>query len=165
MLTPSISEANQNPGSQTGSQRRQTSATQGDTKQRLIQLAGASGDGRRSSATVKLRLTGEGSLVRTQLCLPGHRVLERPCAARGEPSHGPYDSHGGRFGQAPRAWRRCRLPRGGQDPKPLAEPAVPVSRHGLSNLQAADSAARLASIRLATSAYYRWSGYAMREPS
>jgi hypothetical protein len=35
-----------------------------------------------------------------------------------------------------------------RNPKPLAEPVVPVSRQRLSNLQAADSSARLASILL-----------------
>jgi hypothetical protein len=42
-------------------------ATQGDTRRRSVQLAGITSDNERRLATVRLRLTSEGSLVRTQL--------------------------------------------------------------------------------------------------
>src|SRR6185437_11614902 len=46
-------------------------ATQGDVWRRCLQLAGSSGDAGQRPATVRLRLTCEESLVRTQLRPPG----------------------------------------------------------------------------------------------
>ena len=77
ILTPPISEANQISGSQTGSQRRQASGDAGRRPATIVQLAGTSGDARRRPATLELRLTSEGSLVRTQLRPPGQRHLSR----------------------------------------------------------------------------------------
>ena len=48
-------------------------ATQGDVWRRCLQLAGSSGDAGQRPATVRLRLTSEGSLVRTQLRPPDPR--------------------------------------------------------------------------------------------
>src|SRR5208337_5012204 len=48
-----------------------------------VQLTGTSGDGRRRPATVRLRPTSEGPLVRTQLCPPGQRLSVDSAGRRG----------------------------------------------------------------------------------
>jgi integrase len=75
-----LSEGNDISGSQRGANGDRRLATSGDARRRLVQSAGVTGDIRRRPATVRLRLTSEGSLVRTQLRPPGtpldrHNVL------------------------------------------------------------------------------------------
>jgi hypothetical protein len=115
ILTSAISAANQILGARRGAIRGRHWAAQSDVRRRSVQQAGASGDGERRPATVGLRLTSEGSLVRTQLRPPGQRVFAIPGPFGGEPKSS-AGSYGGRFGQAPRAWRRCHLLRGRQEP-------------------------------------------------
>ena len=54
-------------GAKRGANEGRRRATQGDPKRRSMQLDGTSGDSQRPSATVRLRLTSEGSQVRTLL--------------------------------------------------------------------------------------------------
>ena len=61
-------------GAKRGANEGRRRATRGDSRRQLVQLAGSSGDSRRRPATVRLRFTSEGSLVRTQLRPPGQRV-------------------------------------------------------------------------------------------
>src|SRR6266516_7185 len=87
-MAPFISEANEIGGVDRGANGGRCRATQGDVQRRLVQSTGASGDGGRRQATVRLRLTSEGSLARTQLRPAGHprNLLKRQflglCAAR-----------------------------------------------------------------------------------
>ena len=79
-------------GAKRGANAGRRQATPADVQRRILQLAAHSSDARRRPATQQLRLTSEGSLVRTQLRPPGRRgehvpgVLPRlPClqAVRG----------------------------------------------------------------------------------
>ena len=57
-------------GAKRGANAGRPQATQSDTQRRLIQLSGTSSDTEPRPGTVRLRLTSEGSLVRTQLRPP-----------------------------------------------------------------------------------------------
>src|SRR5437867_1818509 len=70
-MMPFVREANEIPGAKEGANRARRQTTQSDARQLLVQLTGISGDTWRRPATVRLHLTSEGSLFRTQLRLPG----------------------------------------------------------------------------------------------
>ena len=149
MLTPSISEANQNPGSQTGSQRRQTPGDAGRHPEKVSPVSwpfrqhqatsrgGEEASYKRGVSRFKSycahifeyliwRVATQSRGVGDIPCLNGARAVRQVDAAKEDAIHFAAD----------------------RNPKPLAEPVVPVSRQRLSNLQAADSSARLASIPL-----------------
>lgn len=67
-LSPAVGEPNNIPGSQTGSQRWQMLRDAARHTRRSVQLAGASRDGRRRPATIRLRLK---SLLAVAVALPG----------------------------------------------------------------------------------------------
>ena len=112
-----------------GSQRKQTT---GDTGRRQAIISPASWRFRRRQATssdgriasYKRGVTGSNPVAPTRSEGLGFPVPLAGSQAEGE---GPgWLSRGGRFGQAPRAWRRCYLLRGGQEP---------VHRRGLGRFQ------------------------------
>jgi hypothetical protein len=120
-----ISKANEISGAKRGANGGRRQATQGDVWRQSLQLAGPSGDGRRRPATVKLRLTSEGALVRTQLRppvfaarWPFETLIGDPVTTAGN--------------------HRCMLPDGGRVPAPepgrlppvAAGPAAPLARAG-----------------------------------
>jgi hypothetical protein len=79
-------------GAKRGANADRRQATQADVQRQSLQLTGSSGHARRRPATVKLRLTSEGSLVRPSCA---HQISQdevpppSPATCCGRPRHGP----------------------------------------------------------------------------
>src|SRR5690242_15139481 len=68
-------------GAKRGASEGRHRATCGDVLRRITQLSGSSSDSPRYPATVRSRLTSEGSLVRTQLRPPVQNYFSKCCAS------------------------------------------------------------------------------------
>src|ERR1035437_10410094 len=94
-LPLSISKANDIPGAKRGASGGRRQATPHDVWRRRVQLAGTSSYVRRRPATVRLRLTSEGSQVRNLLRPPGGlHVLVGPMFGFGLPPQLPRPGPG-----------------------------------------------------------------------